>query len=235
MSSALAALLLSAASGPSIPALTGPVVDVAGALDAQSRGALDALARDARARHGGAGVQLGFLVIPSLDGVPIEDYSIRVAEAWQLGTKGKDNGLLFVVSTGDHRARIEVGGGLEGRLTDLQASRIIEEELVPQFRAGHVGAGLLLGAQQALAELGEGTAPPMRQPRRREANSNLLSLLFMLLLIGLSLVRGLLPGGRGRRGGFWMGSGGGSFGGGGGGGWSGGGGGFSGGGASGGW
>ena len=100
-----------------VPQLTGPVVDQAGILDGGDQSRLDALARAARAEHGGQGVQLQFLTVPSLDGEPIEDFSIRVAEAWKIGSKGADNGVLVTVSRDDRAVRIEVGGGIEGGLT----------------------------------------------------------------------------------------------------------------------
>lgn len=221
-----------------VPPLTGPVVDRAGVLSRGDVQRLDDLARGALAAQDGQGPQLGFLIVPSLEGEPIEDYSIRVAEAWKLGTAAKDNGLLFVVSTGDRKVRIEVGGGLEGEITDAQSSRIIREIIAPAFRQGDIGGGLYLGAQQALAYAGVEAGERVAHPQRGERHGvPLVVLLFFLLFFVLG---GL--GGRRRRG-FWIGGGGfggpfggGGFGGGrGGGGWGGGGGGFSGGGSSGSW
>jgi uncharacterized protein len=217
-----------------VPPLTGPVVDQAGLLDPAGRAPLEALALSARGQDEGRGVQLQFLLVPDLGGEPIESFSIRVAEAWKIGTKGKDNGLLFVVARDEHRARIEVGGGLEGELTDARSGQIIRETIVPAFRAGQYGAGLQAAALQALAAVGVTTAeraPPLRRSSR--GLSGPVMLLFILPLLLLSLL------GRKRRYGYgpWIGGGwsGGSGFGGGGGGWGGGGGGFSGGGASGSW
>ena len=80
-----------------VPQLTGPVVDTAGLLDASDRRRLEDLARSARARENGEGVQLQYLIVPTLGGEPIEDFSIRVAEAWKIGSKGRDNGILVTV------------------------------------------------------------------------------------------------------------------------------------------
>ena len=258
--SAALALLLVAAATPAVaeipvPALTGPVVDKAGVLDARWAKRLDELSRAARAQGGGAGPQLQYLLVPTLDGEPIESYSMRVAEKWKLGTKGKDDGVLVVVAVKDRRVRIEVGGGLEGGLTDAQSGRIIRSAIVPAFREGRYGEGLHAAGQQILGALGAlppGMSPPPRRQVQRENSSPvggaLLGLLLGLgapglffLIVLFVIVRALL--GFGRRGprGPW---GGGGFGGGGwsgggtssgGGGWSGGGGGFSGGGASGSW
>lgn len=250
-SGALAALALLVAAPAraetKVPALTGPVVDEAGLLDRGDEARLEALARAARAQQGGRGVQLQFLIVPSLDGEPIEDFSIRVAEAWKIGSKGADNGVLVTVSRDDRAVRIEVGGGLEGELTDVQASRIIRDAIVPAFQRGQYGDGLYQAGVQILGALGALPANVAAPPRSRPAAhvSSLTVLFFVVAFLFLRIMagfgarrRGLLwalpwilgSGGRGR-GGPW---GGGGFGGGGGG-WSGGGGGFSGGGASGRW
>lgn len=235
-----------------VPTLTGPVVDRAGVLDERWSSRLSDLARAARAEEGGTGPQLQYLLVRSLEGEPIESFSMRVAEAWQIGSRGKDNGVLLVVSLQDRRVRIEVGGGIEGGLTDAQAGRIIRGTIAPAFREGRYGAGLYAAGRQILAALGalpqgEGEAP---LPAAREIHipivGGLLAALFalgtpaiFLVVLFLVVVRILGGLGRGRRG-PWNRWGGGGFGGGGmgfggGGGWSGGGGGFSGGGASGSW
>ncbi len=247
---ALALAALPAAAELPVPALTGPVVDQAELLDAGWRGRLASLSRAARAREGGAGVQLQYLLVRSLEGESIESYSMRVAERWQIGSRGKDNGVLVVVARDDRRMRIEVGAGIEGGLTDAQAGRIIRNTMAPAFREGRYGEGLYDAGRQILAALGslpEGVASP-REPEPRRIPIPFFGWLIGLLLAGgaplllvglvmLIVLSRLL----GRRGGFWGGWGGGSgwggggWGGGGGGGWSGGGGGFSGGGASGSW
>jgi len=227
-----------------VPALTGPVVDTAGLLSAADRESLAQLAMAARQAHQGSGVQLQYLIIPSLEGEPIESFSIRVAERWKLGSRGPDNGLLFVVSRDDRRMRIEVGGGLEGGLTDAQAGRIIRGSLVPAFRAGQFGAGLHRAGLEALAAVGglpEGVAlaPGTGARARPEAGGGLGT--WVLVVFGLVLLLGRIFGGPGRRrSSLWMapfllGGGGGGGRRGGSGGWGGGGGGFSGGGASGNW
>src|SRR5512138_3115063 len=134
----LAAPLAAAAARP-VPPLGGPVVDEAGLLDAGSRRRLEGLARAARDQ---GGPQLQYLVVRSLDGEPIEDFSMRVAEAWKLGSAGKDDGILVTVAVEDRAVRIEVGGGLEGGLTDVQSSRIIRGTIVPAFREQRFGDGL---------------------------------------------------------------------------------------------
>jgi uncharacterized protein len=243
----LAALLALGAAGD-VPALTGPVVDQAGLLSPTERQRLEELCRAANQGRGGETVQLQYLVVSSLAGEPIETYSMRVAERWQLGTKAKDNGVLVVVARQDRKVRIEVGGGLEGQLTDIQSARIIRNVIAPAFQSGRYGAGLYDAGVQILAATGalpQDTAP--RPAASEDQGIQISPLLIIAIIVGFLVLRGLLFGfSSRRRGGFWGGGGpfiggggfgGGGFGGGGssGGSGGGGGGGFSGGGASGSW
>jgi uncharacterized protein len=207
--------------------------------------------------------QFALLTIDTLDGDALEDFSIRVVEAWKLGRKGKDDGLLLLVVKNDRKLRFEVGYGLEGDITDAFTARVTRNVLTPALRAGKAEQGIdqafdvLMKKASGEAVPDVAVAPPKRP--RREGPSP-----FGLVVLALFLLPFLLPlifsRGRGRRGGFmigglggfggygggWGGSGGGSWGGGGGGwggggggggggGWSGGGGGFGGGGSSGSW
>jgi uncharacterized protein len=254
---AAAALLLAAALPVAalvpVPALTGPVVDQAGLLDARWERSLADLCRSARAAEGGTGVQLQYLLVRSLDGEPIESFAIRVAERWRIGSRGKDNGVLVAVALQERQVRIEVGGGIEGGLTDAQAGRIIRGTIVPAFRERRYGEGLYAAGQQILGALGalparaapvEGPALPSAEAPRGILPAILPALFgpgFIFLLLLVLVLRILFGRGRRHRGpwGGWGGGGssggGGGWSSGGGGGWSGGGGGFSGGGASGSW
>jgi len=103
--------------------------------------------------------QIVVLTVPSLEGEPLEDYSIRVAEAWKIGQKVKDNGILFLVSREDRKMRIEVGRGLEGKLTDLTAGRIIDLVVKPKFKAEDYDGGFTAGVTALIdATRGEFTA-----------------------------------------------------------------------------
>jgi uncharacterized protein len=230
-----------------VPRLTGPVVDEAGVLPAGDLRRLDGLARAARAVEGRRGVQLQYLLVRELEGEPIESFAIRVAEAWKLGDAARDNGVLVVVAVDDRKVRIEVGNGIEGGLTDAQASRIIRGTIAPAFRAGRYGEGLYQAGVEVLQSLGALPEGVRGRPEARagRVGSRFGGLLMAALVVLFIVLRALF--GLGRRG-FWGGRGGwggGGFGGGGfgggfgggssGGGWSGGGGGFSGGGASGSW
>ena len=85
--------------------------------------------------------QLVVLMVPTTSPEPIENYSLRVAEAWKIGQKGKDNGAIFLIAKDDKRMRIEVGYGFEGVLTDVTSRRIIGETVAPLFQAGPVRGG----------------------------------------------------------------------------------------------
>lgn len=225
-----------------VPALTGPVVDQAGLLDAASRRRIEALARAARAQPGERGVQLQYLIVRSLEGEAIEDFSMRVAEAWRLGTAAEDDGVLVTVAVEDRAVRIEVGQGIEGGLTDVQSARIIRNTIVPAFRAGRFGEGLYDAGVEILSAVGALPRDVARHAARGQPAQRLSGLAIVAFIVLSILLRALFGGlgvRRSRHFGGWSGPwGGGGFGGGGfggGGGWGGGGGGFSGGGASGRW
>lgn len=184
--------------------------------------------------------QVVVLIVPSLEGDSLEDFSIRVAESWKPGQKDRDNGVIFLVALEDRKARIEVGYGLEGALTDAQTGRILQNLVFPAFREGDYPGGIqagLVGILQSIrgefpSQAAQG-AEPTRQVRAQASGLLLLLLLILLLFsrAGRFFLMGSLLGGMwgGGRGGFGGGSRGGF------GGFSGGGGGFGGGGASGGW
>jgi uncharacterized protein len=227
-----------------VPALTGPVVDEAGLLAPADAGQLDALARAAWDLPADRRVQLQYLIVPSLEGDSIEDYAVRAFEAWKLGDKGKDNGVLVVVSRDDRKVRIETGYGNEGALTDAQASRIIRSTIAPAFRQQRYGEGLYQAGTEVLSALGALPQGVHRRPPRQTV-PGFFSFLALIAIFALFTLRSVFFGPRFRRwgGGGWTtggwggGWGGGGWGGGGGGGgsWGGGGGSSGGGGASGGW
>lgn len=98
--------------------------------------------------------QIAILIISSLDGEPLEEYSLRVAEKWQLGKKEKDNGVLLLISVNDHKMRIETGYGLEGVLTDALCSRIIRNEIAPHFRQDDYDGGVTAGIDAIIKGIG---------------------------------------------------------------------------------
>lgn len=233
----LAAPLLEAAFPP-VPALTSRVNDYAGMISPAARQEIE---RKLAAFESQESTQIAILTVPALRGEPMEEFSIRVAEAWKVGTKERDNGILLIVSKGDRKIRIEIGYGLEGRVTDLQSGRIIDGIIKPAFATGDFDAGFIGAADALVASAkGEFTAPPAAKKRVKDkAPSIPLALLILLFLFIYLRMQGggrhggpfIFGGPPGSGGGF---SSGGGFGGGGfgGGGFGGGGGGFGGGGAS---
>lgn len=141
-----------------IPYLQGRVTDDAEILSPAAIKRLSALLEDHEARTTD---QVAVLTVTTLDGESIEDFALRVFDAWQLGQRDQDNGVLVVVAPRDRRMRIEVGYGLEGRLTDLEAGRIIRNVMTPRFKAGDFDGGLEQGVTAIVAQLqgGDATIP----------------------------------------------------------------------------
>ncbi len=184
--------------------------------------------------------QVAVLLIPSPGGDSLEDYSIRLAEKWKIGQKGRNNGVILLIVKNDHKLRIEVGYGLEGALPDSLAGAIIRGEIAPRFRNGQFYQGIDAGLTAIMAAVKGEYRPP---PKKGAGGLNpYLVLLLFLVIFGSAII--MSHAGRRRHyhsggAGGWS-SGGGFFGGpwggsGGGGGFSGGGGDFGGGGASGNW
>ncbi len=229
-----------------VPRLEGRVNDYAGILDAGQKAELDSYLASVEQK---TTAQFVLLTLKSLEGEPLEDYSMRVAEAWKIGQKGKDNGVILLVSMAEHAVRIEVGYGLEAVLPDGKAGTIIRQVIVPEFRSGNYYAGIR-NAFQTMASVVGGDSSQVDELQKNEksrggAPSGLGCGFFIFLFILFIVLKSVSPckawkslstGSRGwtshSGGGGWFSGGG--FGGGGGG-FSGGGGSFGGGGASGSW
>lgn len=157
---AAAAMLLASvpASALDVPYLVGRVNDYA---EMVPRDVADRLEEKLRALEERTGAQVAVLTVESLEGEPIEDFSMRVAETWKLGQKDKDNGVLFVVAEGDRKMRIEVGYGLEPVLTDALCKRILDGITRTRFRAGDFGGGIeaSVDAIAGVIEGNEGAVP----------------------------------------------------------------------------
>jgi uncharacterized protein len=139
-----------------LPALNTRVTDLTNTLDATQRGRLEAQLA-AIDRSGRA--QIAVLLLPTTQPETIEQFGIRLAEAWKMGRKGDDNGLIVIVAKDDRKMRIEVGYGLEGPIPDAIARRIIAERMAPRFKQGDFFGGLV-EALTALTAALEGEAPP---------------------------------------------------------------------------
>jgi uncharacterized protein len=131
-----------------LPALKGYVNDYAGII---SPAAKEKLATRMEAIEASDSTQIAIVTVNSLEGIPIEDFGIQLAEKWKIGRAKKDNGVLFIVSKGDKKMRIEVGRGLEGVLTDLRAGRIIDTIVRPRFQSGDFDAGFLEGTEAIIS------------------------------------------------------------------------------------
>ena len=187
--------------------------------------------------------QIVVAIFPELPSPSLEDFTIRTAQAWRVGRKKLDNGVILFVFVKDRALRLEVGYGLEGALPDATANRIIQDVIVPSFREGHPESGLEAGIDAVMAAT-RGEYRPSQSPNPATGRSQGSQVLGLLVVLALFILISRLQSGagwatydrRGRRGGYWGGWGGGGWGGGGwgGGGWGGGGGGggFSGGGGS---
>jgi len=149
-----------------VPPLTSQVTDLTGTLSSSERQALETKLHDWEARTGN---QLVVLMVPTTAPEPIEEYSLRVAEAWKIGKKGKDNGAIFLIAKNDKHMRIEVGYGFEGVLTDVTSRRIIGETVAPYFKQGQFAQGINAGVDRIIEVIGSGEPLPVEPagaPRR---------------------------------------------------------------------
>ena len=248
LTAALAAVSALAWSAPSLrvrlpEAPARFLYDETGVLSSAERRALE----DTLMAYDKRGLEIGVAVFKSLQGDPIEDVSIALAEKWRPGNEERDNGVLLVVGMDERSVRIEVGYGLEGVIPDAMAGRIIRHQIAPSFREGRYGEGLM-NALQSIAKLSRGETIP--EPESTGAPPWIpLVIMLVFIFVFANIARRARRGwisrsgwnGGGWRGGPYIGGGGfggfggGGFGGGGGGGGSFGGGSFGGGGASGRW
>ena len=158
--------------GADIPFLTGRVTDNADILSKETR---RTITESLKAHEQKTGNQITVLTIRSLEGESIEEYAVAVFNAWKLGQKGKDNGILVVVAPNDRRMRIEVGYGLEGILPDGLAGSIIRTIMTPQFKTGNYNGGIQAGIQAIIDVLegGKLTAVESTAAGKEKASSGL--------------------------------------------------------------
>ena len=115
---------------------------------------IDAIEQQLKAYEDSTSNQIAILTVQSLDGEVLEEYSLKVAEAWKLGKENKDNGVLLLIAVDDHKMRIEVGQGLEGVLTDAHSNRIIRNEMTPHFRQSDYDAGVTAAVDAMIKSIG---------------------------------------------------------------------------------
>jgi uncharacterized protein len=149
-----------------VPALTSRVTDEAGMLDATQRQRLEAVLAEHETKSGN---QIAVLLVKSTAPEAIEQYGIRVADAWKLGRKGVDDGVLLIVARDNpsslRRLRIEAGRGVQGVLTDAQSKRILQDVMAPHFRQNHYYEGLVAGVGAIATLLNRERFPEPARPQ----------------------------------------------------------------------
>jgi uncharacterized protein len=170
-----------------VPPLSGRVVDQTGTLSSDTIASLTQTLKGLELRKGS---QVAVLIVPTTAPETIEQYSIRVAEAWKIGRKKIDDGALLVVAKNDHKLRIEVGYGLEGSLTDATASRIISEVITPKFRSGDFTGGISDGVERMISVI-DGEPLPAPEPTQSFSEPAHLEDLLPILLFVAVIVGGL--------------------------------------------
>lgn len=164
--------------------------------------------------------QITVVTIPSLEGYEMADYANRLYEKWGIGEKGKNNGLLILVAVNDREVRMEVGYGLEDRLTDALSRRIIERDMLPAFRNGDYAGGLVTASRSVIQVLAGAYTADERIESKGGKSVILIILLLLIIIIAMNSRNGggTNYSGRGRSGSqppFFFPMGGGGFGGGG--------------------
>jgi uncharacterized protein len=168
--------------------------DLTNTLTREQSAALDQKLRAFEQRKGS---QVAVLLVPTTQPDAIEQFSIRVVEAWQLGRRGVDDGVLLLVAKDDRAVRIEVAYGLEGAFPDVIANRIVEQVIVPRFRDGQFYEGINEAVDRIIAVLdGEALPEPTQRARSRssEGLGSALPLLLMVVFVGSGILRRMLGG-----------------------------------------
>lgn len=213
----LLVLLLAAApvaAAPQFPALSGRVVDDAHVLSPEAVAQITQLSAQVEQA---SGRQLVVATVPDLQGYPIEEFGYQLGRFWKLGQEGANNGIVLLVAPNDRKVRIEVGYGLEPIMTDALSAQIINDQILPRFKAGDLPAGVLAGAQAIAEQLklpleaGEKRAQALtaqKEPRVRGGGDDVNGLVIafwvmVAIFVILSVTRGGGGGGGGggRRGG----------------------------------
>jgi uncharacterized protein len=188
---ALAAWAVAAQDLVPVPKPERRVTDLTGTLTPQQVATLDQrLAAFEKAK----GSQIAVLIVDTTQPETIEQYSIRVADAWKIGRAKVDDGIILVVAKKDQRLRIEVGYGLEGVVPDAIAKRVIRETIAPHFMAGDFYGGIVDGTDRLIKLIeGEPLPPPpqTRAPGQRQGGEDFESL-FVVLLVFTVIVGGIL-------------------------------------------
>ena len=181
----LGALLASA--DVAVPPLTARVTDLTGTLSGGAVSRIEAKLANFEATKGS---QIAVLIVPTTAPEEIEQYGIRVEDAWKLGRKSVDDGAYLIVAKNDRRVRIEVGYGLEGALSDAVANRIIDETITPHFKSGDFDGGVEAGVDQMISAInGEPLPAPDKKWEHRSGLGNLLPILLIVVFVASGVLR----------------------------------------------
>lgn len=161
-----------------VPALKGRVNDYAGIINQNTENQITKYLDDL---ENTTGIQLAVLTIPSLKGDDLASFSIKTCEKWKLGQKGKDNGALLLVAYDEHAVRIEVGYGLEDKLTDAKSGLIIRNVIIPEFKNGRYSEGILKGIQNMGGIASDDASLVSRSVINDDAESSIEGLLFLIV------------------------------------------------------
>ena len=164
--------------------------DTAGVLDNKLVAQINKISTDLNSK---TGAQLVVLTVNSLDGIPLDEYSLQVLRSWGIGDKTKNNGVLILVAVQDKKSRIEVGYGLEGALPDGKTGRIQDDYMLPNFKKGNYSEGVWQGYQAVVVavakeyqvDIGQGRDPPVA---KQQAGSSQQLPTWMMVLIGIGIV-----------------------------------------------
>ena len=195
-----------------VPELDGPVVDKAGVISSRDEAVIEEMIMDLQTK---TTAQIAVLTVPDLSGESPEDFSLAVAEEWELGQAGKDNGVLILLALKEKKVRIEVGYGLEADLTDAKSGYIIREIMLPAFRDGNYAQGLYDGAAAAggiilkTADISADEIASSQAAAERKSSSSSGAgipfniIIFLVIVVLSSLSRMGRRGRYGRRGSIW--------------------------------
>jgi uncharacterized protein len=172
-----------------VPPLTARVTDLTGTLSGEAVSRIETKLTDFEARKGS---QIAVLIVPTTQPEEIEQFGIRVGEAWKIGRKGTSDGAILIVAKDDRRARIEVGQGLEGAIPDAIASRIIAETVTPHFKLGDFDGGVEAGVDQMISVVnGEPLPAPDTKWEHRSGLGNMLPILLIVVFVASGVLRSL--------------------------------------------
>ena len=169
-----------------VPPLTSRVTDLTGTLSGEAVTRIETKLANLEAKKGS---QIAVLIVPTTAPEDIEQFAIRVEDAWKLGRKGVDDGAYLIVAKNDRRVRIEVGYGLEGALNDATANRIIDEAITPHFKLGDYDGGVEAGIDKMIAVI---NGEPLPEPDKKWEHHTGLGHLLPLLLVVVFVASGVL-------------------------------------------